>query len=135
MDSASCVTPAPYINALSVVVLFDFRTASVKPAPYNSVLSDALKTASETGIQSSDQSSALSLSGVSNEGKYAQTDIKITMSDYGAINSAMTLVGENVDNVLMYGAGLTEAVLSASDNTLLYGAGLTEAVLKSNSTT
>ncbi|MCU7841824.1 MAG: hypothetical protein KZQ94_20920 [Candidatus Thiodiazotropha sp. (ex Troendleina suluensis)] len=84
-------------------------------------------TNSNAALQTGEGSIGLNLSNVGGGGKYAKTDVNISMTDYGAVDRAF----EAVDSVFEFAGGAVNRALDSSDaarvDSLMFGAGAVQA--------
>lgn len=79
--------------------------------------------ASNAALQTGEDSIGINLSNIGGSGKYAKTDVNISLTDYGAVDRAF----EAVDSVFEFAGGAVQRVLNTSDaarvDSLEFGAG------------
>ncbi|MEW8131481.1 MAG: hypothetical protein AB2758_20705 [Candidatus Thiodiazotropha endolucinida] len=85
---------------------------------------------SNAALQTGEGSIGLNLSNVGGGGKYAKTDVNISLTDYGAVDRAF----EAVDSSFEFAAGAVSRVLDSSDaarvDSLMFGAGAMQAAFE-----
>jgi hypothetical protein len=84
-------------------------------------------TSSNAALQTGENSTGVNLSGIGGSGKYAQTNVDIRLTDYGAVDRAF----EAVDSSFEFAAGAVSRALESSDaarvDSLMFGAGAMQA--------